>query len=225
MTGEQVRGKILSLCDFTARMVQPWAHAGYECYCVDLQHPPGAGQPADNIRLVGADITRWIPPLTTYAMIFAFPPCTDLAVSGARHFQAKGLPTLLDALAIVEACRRIAEAGNCPYMIENPISTLASYWRKPDYVFNPCDYGAYLDPPADAYTKKTCLWTGGGFIMPPAKPVAPVKVCPQGSWVQRLGGPSQRTKNARSATPTGFAQAVCEANARAHAQEAGVEGL
>lgn len=204
---------ILSLCDFTGIMCRPWAAAGYKCWCVDLQHPAGMGPLVDGVRLIGADITRWIPPLTRYAMIFAFPPCTDLAVSGAKHFQAKGLTRLIDSLAVVDACRRIAEAGNCPYMLENPVSTIATYWRKPDYIFNPCDYGGYLNPPVDAYTKKTCLWTGGGFIMPTPKPVEPIQVCSQGSWIQKLGGKSMRTKNLRSATPRGFAQAVYEANA------------
>ena len=59
-------------------------------------------------------------------------------------------------------------------MLENPVGVLSSYWRKPDHTFDPCDYGGYLNPAGDAYTKKTCLWTGGGFIMPKKKPVEPV---------------------------------------------------
>jgi hypothetical protein len=58
-------------------------------------------------------------------------------------------------------------------MLENPVGVLSSYWRKPDHTFDPCDYGGYLNPAGDAYTKKTCLWTGGGFIMPGKKPVDP----------------------------------------------------
>lgn len=91
-----------------------------------------------------------------------------------------------------------------PYLIENPVSTVATYWRKPDHQFDPCDYGGYLDPAGDYYTKKTCLWTGNGFVMPPPKRVEPT----EGS---RLPATHDRA-GVRSATPCGFAQAVFEAN-------------
>jgi hypothetical protein len=60
----------------------------------------------------------------------------------------------------------------------------------------------------DAYPKKTCLWTGGGFLLPPMKPV---EVRPGYSdQHHKLGGKSIKTKNIRSATPRGFARAVFE---------------
>ena len=91
---------------------------------------------------------------------FGFPPCTHVAVSGARWFKDKGLGALIDSLELFHAAMRLAEWTKAPYMIENPVSTVSTYWRKPDYTFDPCDYGGYLSPPGDAYTKKTCLWTG-----------------------------------------------------------------
>lgn len=65
--------------------------------------------------------------------------------------------------------------------------------------------------PRDAYPKKTCLWTGGVFVMPATLPVTPE----DGHSRQhlKLGGKSMKTKNIRSATPRGFARAVFEANA------------
>ena len=63
--------------------------------------------------------------------------------------------------------------------------------------------------PNDNYTKKTCLWTGGGFVMP--------EPCPNKS----LGSPDDRIhkappgpdrENFRSATPMGFAKAVFQSN-------------
>jgi hypothetical protein len=171
---------------------------------VDL-HAPAESIP--NVRRVQADVSRFLPPRTTYAAVFAFPPCTHLAVSGARWFRDKGLDALAQALAVVEACRRICEWSGTRWMIENPVSTLASYWRKPDYIFDPCDYGGYLAPPGDAYTKRTCLWTGGGFVMPPKCPVPPV----EGSRMHRLA-PSADRGDRRSETPVGFARGVFEAN-------------
>jgi hypothetical protein len=113
-------------------------------------------------------------------------------------------------------------------MIENPVSVISSQYRKPDYMFQPCDYGGYLPeddvsphpdiiPARDAYTKKTCLWAGNGFVMPEARPVDPVRYTDSNglnysgpAW--KLGGRSLRTKNIRSATPRGFAKAVFAAN-------------
>jgi hypothetical protein len=69
--------------------------------------------------------------------------------------------------------------------------------------FDPCDYG-------DPYTKKTCLW--GSFNRPKQNRVEPQRVCSQGSWLMKLGGSSERTKELRSVTPPGFAQAFFEAN-------------
>lgn len=149
---------VLSLCDVTTNMVQPWLEAGYECWCVDLQHPSGITKDG-NLVLVGGDILEWLPPRRDYAIVFAFPPCTNLAVSGARWFTDKGLAGLSSAISLVEKCRDICEWSGAPYMIENPVGTLSTYWRKPDHSFDPCDYGGW--EPGDNYTKKTCLWTGG----------------------------------------------------------------
>lgn len=195
---------ILSLCDRTGVMVRPWAEAGYDCLCVDIQHQDRI---EGSIAFVGADVTDYLPPLTEYRMVFAFPPCTNLAVSGARWFRDKGLKGLCDGLRVVEACRRICEWSGAPYLIENPVSTLSTYWRKPDHIFDPCDYGGYLTPPGDRYTKRTCLWTGNGFVMPAKRPVEPAEK----SLIHHMP-PSPDRGDLRSVTPEGFARAVFEAN-------------
>lgn len=200
------KGIVISLFDYTCNMVAPWAAAGFLCYCVDSQHPAGESR-VGNIVRVGADVREWLPPYAPIKMVFAFPPCTHVAVSGARWFHDKGLGSLIESLQFFEAAVCIAEWTRAPYMIENPVSTISSYWRKPDQVFDPCDYGGYLQPPGDAYTKRTCLWTGNDFQMPRTKPVRPR----EGSRMHCLG-PSPDRANLRSATPKGFAEAVFEAN-------------
>jgi hypothetical protein len=193
---------VLSLCDRTGVMVQPWAEAGYRCVIVDTQHKRASRDGL--IEKVGCDVRNFAeaygPPPT--AIVFAFPPCTHLAVSGARWFQEKGLESLHEALGLVVACKRICEASGAPWMLENPVGTLSSYWRTPDYTFQPWQYG-------DRYTKKTCLWTGGGFQMPqpwiahkPAEVKASIHLMP----------PSADRADKRSITPAGFARAVFEAN-------------
>lgn len=201
---------VLSLCDRTGVMVQPWAEAGYHCICVDKARMNGdreTEKTEGNITWIGADLRRWIPAFHKYAIVFAFPPCTSLTNSGNRWKQEKGIGALVDALDLVDRCRRICDASGSPYLLENPVGSLSSYWRSPDYTFDPCDYGGYLQPAGDAYTKKTCLWVGGGFTMPPRRRVEPV----QGS-LTHLMPPSDDRGDLRSVTPAGFAQAVFEAN-------------
>ncbi len=208
--------RVLSLCDYTGNMVKPWADAGYECWIVDIQHPQGVTEDPSNpnIKRVGCkveDCVSLLPPLDSFDMAFAFPPCTDLASSGARWWKDKGVTALHNAVRLVKDCWEIISQTKV-YMLENPVGRLSTNWMQPHYKFDPCDFGGYLNPAGDAYTKKTCLWTGGKFKFPQAKPVTPIKVCAQGSWLQKLGGKSLKTKNLRSATPMGFATAVYEAN-------------
>jgi hypothetical protein len=209
---------VISLCDLSGRILEPWAAAGHICYAIDIQHPPG--QTTDptrpNIVNVGADIltcvSHWMPKGTPIIAV-AFPPCTHTAVSGAKHFAVKGPAKAAEAFQLIARCDQLLRWMGCPYAWEQPVATTSTYCGPPTHTFDPCDFAGYLaDPSSDAYTKKTCLWTGGGFTMPTPKPVEPVAVCPQGSWVQKLGGKSARTKNLRSATPRGFAAAVFAAN-------------
>lgn len=189
-------------------MLKPWVKLGYRCIAVDIQHPLGT-RIENGIEYVGCDIQNYKLPQGEIHAVFAFPPCTNLAVSGARWFKDKGLEALYDSLGLVIACKKLCEDSGALFLIENPISTLATYWRKPDYSFNPCEYGGYLNPEGDAYTKKTCLWTGGGFVMPEHKAVEPT----EGSKMHLLP-PSEDRANLRSATPLGFAEAVCIANSK-----------
>lgn len=194
---------VLLLCNLTDNMAEPWIAAGYTVVMVDLQHPAGLTRNGNVIRY-GCNILEFIPPRLNYVAAFAFPPCTDLAVSGARWFPAKGLKSLANALLLVDKCRELCEWTGAPWWLENPVSTISTYWRKPDFMFDPCDYAGYLDDPTpEAYTKRTCLWAGGGFEMPPPKRVEPVL----GSKMHKLP-PSAERANIRSITPKGFAMAV-----------------
>lgn len=193
-------------------MVRSWAEAGWECVCVDAKHPIRNDKVTSigkgSIRFTWDDVRSWCPPSgKQIAILFAFPPCTDLAVSGARDFKRKAGYRLSDALEIFDACQLAAAYAGCPYMIENPVGRLSSHRRPPDYTFNPCDYGGYLQPPGDTYTKKTCLWTGGGFVMPEPRPVHPS----EGSRIIKLS-PGANRQAERAETPMGFAKAAWEAN-------------
>ena len=235
------RKNVISLFDYTGEAGRPWARNGYTVYCLDSQH----GQIERREEFDGggalvfhhADLSTglamhsaWIE-LMKPVFMFAFPPCTDLASSGARHFKSKAEKNpayQAEAMALVLNAYKLCELGNCPYLIENPVGRVSTLWRKPDHIFDPCDYGGYLPandnhprwpeviPARDAYRKRTCLWVGGGFVMPNHAEVEPISRTYAGktgiktfSPVSGLtGGKSLRTKNIRSATPRGFASAV-----------------
>lgn len=195
------------LFDKTAVMAGPWAAAGIDCYCVDIQHPKGEARDGHIIR-VGADIHRWVPPLGRPILFAAaFVPCTHMAVSGARWFAGKGLWALSDSIALFARAAETLEATAAPYLIENPVSTISSYWRKPDHSFHPFEFTGF--EPADNYTKKTCLWTGGSFVMP--SPSIDHTLGKPDSRIH-FASPGDERADFRSATPAGFARAVFEAN-------------
>lgn len=209
---------VISLCDYTGVMVEPWLEAGHNALIVDLKHPAGESEPVKVgkgwLVKVGADIRKWsfelltkdpIPGPDSWDAAFAFPPCTDLAGSGARWWAAKGQEAVDEAMSVVHACHEICSFLDKPWFIENPVGRLSRLWRKPNFYFHPYEYGGYLNPPDDAYTKRTCLWTGGGFRLPAKRPVDPV----EGSKMWKLP-PTPDRGDLRSVTPRGFARAVFE---------------
>lgn len=221
---------IWSLFDGSGLAAQPWAEAGYTIYCFNADSADHGPYSALETRFEHQNVlyvNEWISPgfapdAPAPDFIMAFPPCTDLAVSGAAHFARKRAENPEFQVEAARTCMVAAVTANrlgVPYMIENPVSVLSSMWRKPDCSFHPWEYGGYLPEDdkhpffpeyiaaRDAYPKKTCLWTGNGFRMP-AKKSVPV---PAGYSAQhsQLGGKSQKTKIIRSLTPRGFAKAVC----------------
>lgn len=185
--------RILSLCDFTGNWSQPYLDAGYDVVRVDLQH-------GGDVRLLEKD-------QKPVHGILAAPPCTCFASSGARWERTDA--DMVEAISVVDACIRLAWAHRDTlrwWALENPIGKLVRYLGKPLMRFNPCDYG-------DPYTKRTCLW--GSFTPPmPLMIGKDLSVTPtEGSKMHtQYGGKSQATKNARSATPMGFAKAFFEVN-------------
>lgn len=170
-------------------------------------------------------VLRQISTIIKPDIIFGFPPCTDLAVSGSMHFEKKhkANPEFQnEATALARQVEKLGSLVGCPWFAENPVSVLSTLWRKPDHLFHPYEYGGYLPEddshprwpeyiaPRDHYRKKTCLWTGNGFIMPTKKSLGDPSE--DSKQHRKLGGKSAKTKQIRSETPRGFAIAVAEAN-------------
>ena len=205
------------LCSKTANMALPWALAGVECWCVDIQHSIRRPVKQGNINFVWGDIRSWRRPEgLNLLFVAAFPPCTHDAISGARDFETKGGNMLRDSLETFEAARVACSWSGVPYMIEHPVSCLVSipHIGQPNHKFNPNDYG-------DPYTKETWLWTGNGFRMPTV--AKPGDMFDKPTWVEPTQGskmhllpPGPDRQNQRSATPPGFCDAVFWANAPEH---------
>lgn len=207
------------MCDKSGIMAEPWAEAGVTCFCVDIQHSIRATRARNHqVKKIGAgeihflygDARSWKPTMFDmhffwkYRIVFVscFPVCTNLAGSGAQDWQLKGLAMLTDGLMLFNACEQIAAWSGAPYCVENPVGTIPAHHRKPDHYFHPWHYG-------DLYSKKTCLWTGNGFVMPPPIHATKPDGVTQKIW---MASPGEDRADLRSETPAGFARAVFEAN-------------
>jgi hypothetical protein len=124
-------------------------------------------------------------------LMIAHPPCTHLAISGAKHFQNKH-DEILESLRFVN---RLMNAKILRKCIENPISLISTYLRKPSQVIHPWQFG-------HGEVKSTCLWLTKLPLLVPTNIVS-------GRVPRSHMEPDtpQRWKN-RSRTYTGIAEAM-----------------
>lgn len=208
-------GTAIFLCDFTGRMAEPWVDAGYRAMLVDPQH--GVSSNDGTIERLACTILEAMPRLLhimrTERVVFVagFPPCTEVALCGTKHWAAKRAkdPYFQAKAAIVaEQCRMVGELSGAPWFFENPKSAFSKIFGRPTHKFDPYQYTGYCAD--DNYTKDTWLWSGNGFVMP--------EFCRD----PLLGDPDDRIHKAppgpdranfRSATPRGFSRAAFISNA------------
>lgn len=167
-----VRDTILCLCDLTGIMAVPWVEHGYRAVLVDPQH--GFSREEGSVAKLALTVWEAMPYIgdlvrgNRVAFVAAFPPCTDMAVSGARWFDRKRRADPLfqaKAVDVAEQCRIVGKLSGAPYFVENPVSVLSGVFGHPDYTFHPFQFTRWCA--ADNYRKRTCLWVGNGFVMPP----------------------------------------------------------
>jgi hypothetical protein len=214
------RGTVVSLCDLTGNFVRPWLEAGYDAVLVDPQHGVHSTALASGGGRIDRRASTAEGAMAYLAGVFAersvvfvagWPPCTDMAVSGARWFETKRHADPMfqaKAVAVAEQCRTAGALSGAPYLVENPVSVLSRVFGPADHHFHPHQYTALES--GDNYTKRTNLWTGNGFVMP-----APQRDESLGEPDDRIhkAPPTAERGNIRSATPMGFARAVFAANA------------
>lgn len=226
--------KVIILYDYTSEMARPWLAAGYEVWTFDGQHPEGITRDGNLVK-VGMwffhdktnEQAKEIHDMVgdNVHLVFGFPECTHLTNAGSRHWAKKRAANPNFQVEAMELCLLVEKLGNVydvPWAFENPVGVLSTMYRKPDFSFHPTDYSLYLPeddvhplypqvyPPRDRYNKKTCIWMGNG-AKEPEKRGLPALFKDNPGW-KKCGGKSTKTKNIRSCTPRGFAEAFYQGN-------------
>ena len=134
--------KILVACEFSGVVREAFAKEGHDAWSCDLlpTEIPGKHIKGNVLEVLKED----------WDLMIAHPPCTDLAVSGARHFYRKGL----QQEKAVEFFMKLVEADIPRIAIENPVCIMSTRYRKPDQIVHPWMFG-------EEFSKRTCLWLKG----------------------------------------------------------------
>lgn len=178
--------RVLVACEFSGVVRRAFTERGHDAWSCDLL-PADDASPAhfkgDVRALLGDD----------WDLMIAHPPCTHLAVSGARWFKDKQ-EEQKEALEFVQT---LMDAPVPRIAIENPVSIISSHIRKPDQIIQPWQFG-------HGETKKTCLWLKN---LPPLEPTDIVDG--REARVHRMPPGEDRWKK-RSITYKGIAEAMAD---------------
>ncbi len=142
--------RVLIACEYSGRVRDAFLANGHDAMSCDLlpTDVPGPHHEGDVSDVINDG----------WDLMICHPPCTHLAVSGARHFAAKKASGVQDeALDFV----RMLLSANIPKIaLENPVSIISSRVRKPDQIIQPWQFG-------HGETKATCLWLKGLPLLTP----------------------------------------------------------
>jgi hypothetical protein len=196
--------RVLIACEYSGSVRDAFLALGHEAMSCDLlpTETPGPHYQGD-VR----DVLDY-----PWDLMIAHPPCTDLSVSGARHFQAKRMDGRQQAS--VSFFMRLAKADIPHIAIENPVCIMSSLWRKPDQTIQPWQFG-------HPESKATCLWLKG---LPRLVLTNILPIPDGGRWKNQtqdgqnrleidgrwIGYNDPRTAKLRSKTYEGIAKAMAE---------------
>lgn len=178
--------RVLIACEYSGRVRDAFRRLRHDAWSCDLL--PTDADPQHHLT---GDVTRWLD--LDWDLMIAHPPCTHLAVSGARHFALKRiLGVQQEALEFV---RMLMDAPIPRIALENPVSIISSQIRKPDQIIQPWQFG-------HGETKATCLWLKG------LPKLTPTDIVPgREAKVHRMAPGPDRWK-LRSTTYQGIADAM-----------------
>ena len=186
--------KVLVACEYSGAVRDAFIARGHNAVSCDLfpTDTPGPHHqgPVEEILPDGWDV------------MIAHPPCTHLAVSGARWFKDKQE----EQKQALDFVRLLLNAPIDRIALENPVSIISSRIRKPDQIVQPWQFG-------HAESKKTCLWLKN---LPKLTPTDVLPLPESGVWAnqtpsgQNKLGPSLERWKIRSKTYQGIANAMAE---------------
>lgn len=168
--------KILVGCEESQAVTKELRKLGHEAYSCDIL-PCSGGRPEWHIQ---GDIIKQLD--KGWDMLIAFPPCTHLAVSGARHFPQK----IADGRQQqgIDFFMAMINAPIPKIAVENPIGIMSTKYRKPDQIIHPWMFG-------DKASKSTCLWLKGLPLL------LPTEIVDKGEffeWVDKNGKKKRQAK-------------------------------
>lgn len=186
---DEIKGvavKVLVACEYSGTVRDAFIEQGHNAMSCDLLPTESDKGPHYQGNVFDVICNGW-------DLMIAHPPCTHLAVSGARHFAAKKASGVQDEA--IDFVKALLNADIPMIALENPISIISSRIRKPDQIIQPWQFG-------HGETKATCLW---------------LKNLPQLKYTQIVEGRSDRIHRMppgperwkeRSRTYKGIAQAM-----------------
>lgn len=179
--------RVLVACEESQRVTAELRKRGHEAYSCDLLSTSG-NNPEWHLQ---QDVFKVVN--QGWDMMIAFPPCTHLAASGARWFEQKRLDGRQQQG--IDFFMRIIKAPIEKIAVENPVGIMSTYYRKPDQIIQPWQFG-------HGETKATCLWLKN---LPSLQATNIVNGREQRIWKMPPG--ANRAKE-RSKTYTGIAKAM-----------------
>ena len=202
--------KVLVACEESQRVCIAFRAKGHEAYSCDIE-PCSGGHPEWHIQ---DDVLKHLG--DNWDLVIAHPPCTYLTVAANKYYNVekygdkakirfyerqKAIEFFMEFVGQLFYCDKVA--------IENPIGIMSTYYRKPDQIIQPYQFG-------HPERKATCLWLKGLPKLKPTNIVEPdIIKHPSGKTDSRLHyetfklPPKERSKM-RSKTFEGIAKAMAE---------------
>jgi hypothetical protein len=141
--------KVLIACEESQSVTKAFRALGHDAYSCDIL-PCSGGKPQWHLQ---GDVFNYIN--QGWDLMIAHPPCTYLAVSGARHLYNKdkspNIERYKNQTEALDFVQKLMDADIARIAIENPISVISSKIRKPNQIIQPYWFG-------DSASKSTCLW-------------------------------------------------------------------
>ncbi len=178
--------RVLAACEFSDTVRSAFAELGHDAWSCDLMESE-----SPNVRHYQGDVRDIL--YQKWDLMIAHPPCTHLAVSGARHFASKQASGVQQQA--LEFVKMLLDAPIPMICLENPVSIISSRIRKPDQIIQPWQFG-------HGETKATCLWLKG---LPKLMPTNVVSG--RADRIHKMPPGPNRWKD-RSRTYTGIAEAM-----------------